>query len=487
MIKAMKFLQLLLVTIIAIIQLSCSDRIMNDIDKNPNQVNDAPLNTRLPQATMGFIKAVAGSSSNRLTSYYVEHHTNVLGMGGIYNTMTNYNSSGWAGAYAALNDMKLLKEKAMEVEAWGYAGIAEVLMAYSYANLVDLYGDIPLTEALQAGVIRQPAFDKAEDVYSAIQGMLDGAISNLDKGGGAQVKPSGDDLVFSGNMELWKKTAYALKIRLFNRLSNVDPIGTANNVLANLNKSFTNESEEFIFKRYAENRNYENPYSGAQQSQPEFAMGNGIYNALAWFSPTDNVEDDPRVAIWFSRINGKITPAPNGLAGGDFGEPRLDGRFYSKPSVLKPLNAPQPLATYAELKFIEAEAKLRLGDNEGAHDAYQEAVRLALKQASMFNVTVALSEEKIGTYLALPKVSPGPVALTKKEILLEKYIFLFYNQPLEAYNDVRRERFIEITDPAGLANRVPYPDSEVSRNPKVPANVNLTTLFDSSTKLFWAK
>ncbi len=64
---------------------------------------------------------------------------------------------------------------------------------------------------------------------------------------------------------------------------------------------------------------------------------------------------------------------------------------------------------------------------------------------------------------------------------------MFYDQPLEAYNDVRRELFINITDPGGLANRVPYPDSEISRNPKVPAGVNLTTLFDPSTKLFWAK
>src|SRR5690606_40981252 len=82
---------------------SCTDAIMDKIDQNPNQVNDAPLNTRLPMATMGYIKGVAGSASNRLTSYYIEHHTNVLGMGGIYNTMTNYNSGGWSGGYSSLN------------------------------------------------------------------------------------------------------------------------------------------------------------------------------------------------------------------------------------------------------------------------------------------------------------------------------------------------------------------------------------------------
>ncbi|GAB3280254.1 hypothetical protein GCM10027347_55350 [Larkinella harenae] len=466
---------------------SCSESIMNEIDSNPNQVNDAPLNTRLPQATMGYVKAVAGSSSNRLTSYYIEHHTNVLGMGGIYNTMTSYNSGGWSGAYTALNDMKLLKEKALVSEAWGYAGIADVLMAYTYANLVDLYGDIPMSEALQAGVIRQPKFDNAQEVYKNLQSILDEAVANLDKGATALVKPGSDDLVFAGNMASWKKTAYALKIRLLNRLSNTDPAGSANNVLSLLDKSFANDTEGFVFKQYAENRNYENPYSGAQQAQPEFAMGNGIYNALAWFSSGSNVEDDPRAAIWFSRISGAIKPAPNGLANGDFGEPRLDGRFYSKPAVLKFLNSPQPLATYAELKFIEAEAQLRLNNRTAAYAAYQTAVQTALKQASLFNPATALSTEKINAYLALPKVSPTASQLTLRHILLQKYIYLFYDQPLEAYSDVRRELFITITDPSGLANRVPYPDSEITRNPQVPKNVNLTTLFDPSTKLFWAK
>lgn len=471
----------------AALQVSCSDNVMDKIDRNPNQVNDAPLNTRLPQATMGFIKAVAGSSSNRLTSYYAEHHTNVLGMGGIYNTMSSYNTGGWSGAYAALNDMKLLKEKAAGEGAFGYAGIAEVLMAYTYANLVDLYGDIPMSEALQAGVIRQPAFDKAENVYPAIQEMLNNAIVNLDKGETALVKPAADDLVFGGKMALWKKTAYALKIRLYNRMSNLDPAGSANSVLSDLDKAFSTEADDFTFKRYAENKNYENPYSGAQNSQPEFAMGNGIYSALSWFSPVADVEDDPRTQIWFSRIDGKIKPAPNGLAGGDFGEPRLDGRFFSKPAVLKPLNAPQPLATYTELKFIEAEARLRLGEPEAAYQAYQEAVQLALKQSAIFNSARALGADRINAYLAMKKVSPGAAGLNARTILLQKYIYLFYDQPLEAYNDIRRELFIDITDPAGLANRVPYPDSEISRNPKVPANVTLTTLFDPSTKLFWAR
>lgn len=465
---------------------SCTDKIMDEIDSNPNQVNDAPLNSLLPQAMMSYIYEVAGGSSARVTSYMAELHTNVLGMGGIYNTMDSYNSSAWSNGYLALNDLKILKEKAMASESWAYAGIADVIRAYALSNLTDLYGDIPVSEALQAGIIRQPKFNTVEEVYEDIHTTLDNAIANLDKAPSGLL-PSNDDLVFQGDLSMWKKAAYALKARLYNRLSNLDPTASANNALTALTNSFTQADENFMFTQYTTNPDHENPFSGAQHSQPEFAMGNGIYNAMVAFSMNDTIEDDPRADIWFSRIDGKIVPAPNGTAGGDFGEPRLDGRFYSKPKILKAQDAPQPINTYAELKFIEAEAQLRLGNLSEANTAYEEAVSTALQQAALFDPSVSLSNEQIEAYTSMETVFPGANALTLEHIILQKYIYFFQFQPIEAFNDLRRLDLMEATDPNGRPNRLPYPDSEISRNPNTPENVNVATIFDDFTKMFWAK
>ena len=472
--------------VLLVLPSSCTDKIMDDIDRNPNQVNDAPLNSLLPQGMMGYIYEVAGGSGARVTSYMAELHTNVLGMGGIYNTMNSYNSSAWSNGYLALNDLKILKEKAMASESWAYAGIADIITAYALSNLADLYGDIPLREALQAGDIRQPQFDTVQEVYEDVHTLLDNAITNLDKAPSGLI-PSNDDLVFQGDMSMWKKTAYALKARLYNRLSNLDPTASANNALAALANAFENPDENFMFTQYTTNPDHENPFSGAQHSQPEFAVGNGIYNAMLSFSVNDTIEDDPRADIWFSRIDGKIVPAPNGTAGGDFGEPRLDGRFYSKPKVLKALDAPQPINTYAELKFIEAEANLRLGNLPEANAAYEEAVTTALQQAALFDPSVGLSEEQIGAYTSMPSVFPGANGLTLEHIILQKYIYFFQFQPIEAFNDLRRLDMLEATDPSGRPNRLPYPDSEISRNPNTPENVNVATIFDDFTKLFWAR
>src|SRR5690554_1393752 len=158
------YINILCVSVLLSLSMSCTDEILDEIDTNPNQVNNAPLNTLFPQTTMGFIRGVAGSGSVRLTSFIAEHHTNVLGMGGIYNTMTSYNSAAWNSGYSTLNDLKILRLKAQESQAWAYAGIADILSAYTYSNLVDIYGEIPFNKALQAGEIQQPKFDQIQNV-----------------------------------------------------------------------------------------------------------------------------------------------------------------------------------------------------------------------------------------------------------------------------------------------------------------------------------
>ena len=135
-------------------------------------------------------------------------------------------------------------------------------------------------------------------------------------------------MIFNGNRAMWIKTAYGLKARLYNRLSNIDPQGSANNALAAIAKSLSAENENFMFSKFDNTLNNGNPHSLSQNAQPMTSVGNGIFNTMLSFSPNDDVEDDPRAIIWFTRVNGQLLPAPNGTAVSDFQEPRLDGAFY---------------------------------------------------------------------------------------------------------------------------------------------------------------
>lgn len=463
---------------------SCTEDILNEIDTNPNQINEAPLKTILPQVEVSYVTEVAGGGTALSTYYLAEQNTYVLGQNALEGTQ-GLGGQVWSQAYLALNDLAILKQKALDSNAPAYAGIADVLRALNLAALSDWFGDIPYSEALRRDIIN-PAFDKSETLYPEIEKILDEAIANLEKDSGP-LAPNADDLIFGGNKSLWIKTAYGLKARLYNRLSNLDPTGSANNALAAIAKSFSSDAESFVFNKFSDVNTNGNPFSTAQISQPGSAIGNGIYNAMASFSASGKAEDDPRANLWFTKVKGQIIPAPNGIARPDFGEPRLDGAFYSKPEIFKYFKAPMPLLTFTELKFIEAEANLRLNNPGKAYDAYRTAVSLALNHAGDFNPAVKLSAAQIDTYLKSEKVSPGADKLALKDVILQKYIYFYQYQPLEAYNDVRRTAILPITDPTGRPNRLPYPVSEVTRNTKTPTDIDNISTFEPRTKVFWAK
>ncbi|CAG5002519.1 hypothetical protein DYBT9275_02910 [Dyadobacter sp. CECT 9275] len=478
----MKKLQILIVLLL-FISAACTDEILNKIDTNPNQVNDAPLKTILPQVQMSYVTEVAGGST-ALNAYYLsEANTFVLG-NNVLKDVQGLGSQVWGQAYSALNDLAIVKKKALESEAYTYAGIADVLRAFNLAALTDLFGDIPFKEALRDDIVN-PSFDPSQEIYAEIQKMLDEAIINLEKEPGP-VAPKTDDMFFAGNRALWIKTAYGLKARLYNRLSNVDGTGSANNALAAIAKSFSSDAENLIFSKFADTQTNGNPFSVANNSQPGSSVGNGIYQAMASFGSTQKADEDPRAAIWFTKVKGQIVSAPNGTARADFGEPRLDGAYYSKPELMKYFNSPMPLLTFVELKFIEAEAQLRLGDKAKANAAYEQAVDLALKHAGDYRPAVKLSDEKISAYKSLPKVLPGSGALVLSDVIKQKYIYFYQFQPIEAYNDVRRTGVIPLTDPTGRASRLPYPVSEITRNTSTPTDIDNISALEARTKVFWA-
>lgn len=81
----------------------------------------------------------------------------------------------------------------------------------------------------------------------------------------------------------------------------------------------------------------------------------------------------------------------------------------------------------------------------------------------------------------------GVDKLTLKDIIAQKYIFLFIFQSQEAYNDVRRTGLITLNDPEGTAKRFPYPVDEISRNANAPQVSDQNTVYQDNARLFWAK
>ena len=456
---------------LACLLLSCSDHILDEINENPNAPTDVPISLLLPQATISTIHGVAGDGGGEYACFFVEHNTNVhLNQ----RRPENVNNNVWNSTYFTLKDLQIIIEKGSEggSEEGNYAavGIAKILYAYSLSVGTDFFGEMPHAEALQGSENRSPAFDDQQTIYTFLQQTLDEAIADLDRESVGDVGRI--DLIFQGDTEMWKKTAYALKARLHNRLSNIDPAASAQNALDALGNAFTTEEEGFIFDGYLAGNTNDNPWTGWQKQEQTYAVSETFIDLVQSFN--DPGFTDPRAERWFTKIEGEFVGAPPGEAQSD-----LTHSIYSAPSTETVLydEAPQPMLTYDEMKFIEAEAQLRLGNTPQANTAYEEAVMAACRRTG-------ITEEEINTYVSQGTVFPGEDGLTLDHIIKQKNISFWMFQSLEAYNDQRRTGIPEMNDPRGTPLRLPYPPSEVNRNPNTPANINDVTIYE--IPVWWA-
>ncbi len=188
---------------------------------------------------------------------------------------------------------------------------------------------------------------------------------------------------------------------------------------------------------------------------------------------------DPRMPYMFGPNDaGVFLGTENGAGRGNAPEQGarsvlVPGDYYTT------TDGPVTIATYAEQKFIEAEAAL------ATNSARAYAAYLAGIEAHMDMLGVEDAEKE--AYLTDPAVAVGAGNLSIEDIFREKYIVMFLNP--EAWVDARRYdyQYEDMTLPENhnpdLGNqfilRFDYPDSERNRN---GMNIPAVTLGDP---IFW--
>lgn len=94
-----------------------------------------------------------------------------------------------------------------------------IMQAYHYQILVDLYGDIPYSQAEKRSDTPTPKYDKGQAVYDSLVVKLTDAIDviNQTKALATPVVPGADDGIYHGDMDKWAAFANSIKIRLLTR------------------------------------------------------------------------------------------------------------------------------------------------------------------------------------------------------------------------------------------------------------------------------
>jgi len=457
--------------------LSCSNDILDEIDTDPNNPTSVEVDFILPIAQIRCISDLLGGGGARYISSYVEHHCNVH----LNPYWPERGTDQFGNAYTVLKDTKEIIEIGSEKNKWTHVGIAQVIHSIALATLTDIFGEVPYSEALQGSSNRNPKYDTQEEIYDRIFQILDDAILNLGKTSASN--PGNSDMLLNGNTEMWKKIAWGLKARYYNRLSNIDASGSANNALTALKNSLTAQDKQVAYTGYSSSgSNYVNLFSYQEQIEKCFATSITFLEVLNSFN--DPGYNDPRAEKWFVRLNGQLVGAPNGQ-----NIPDVAHVTYSQISREKVmyLNAPMVILTYDELKFIEAEANFRLGKPAEANAAYQDAVKSACSRAG-------LTSDEINSYISQGNVFTDDAGLTLEMIIKQKWISFFISQPVEAYNDYRRTGIPTMHNTVanlgfqtvdGIPKRMPYPADELARNSNAPTDINNVTIY--TKKVWWAK
>ncbi|MAT54985.1 MAG: hypothetical protein CMN32_10940 [Saprospirales bacterium] len=204
----------------------------------------------------------------------------------------------WSQAYSELMpDINLVIALAEEGGFTVHSGAAKILKAYIMFTLVDLFGDVPYSEAFQGVDIPSPKADPGEQVYNAAFALLDEAINDLKN-------PLGEisnDLYYDNNVDSWIKLANTLKLRYYVNTRLVNPGGGAN--VASLVSAGVIEdaADDFQFQ-YGSNR--ENPDSrhpyysdGYETGGPSWYLSN--YYMFLFIGETQT--EDPRTRYYFYR------------------------------------------------------------------------------------------------------------------------------------------------------------------------------------------
>lgn len=482
-----------------------------DINTDPNSPTAINPGLALASAQASLITTTGGDLGN-LGGFYAQYHTQAPSASQYeiidqYNINTSYANRLWTELYAGcLNDLKYVIEESNLRGETGTALIGTAMNAYTYQLLVDLFGDVPYTEALQGAANLTPKTTPGNEIYADLLESLDNAVAAYDANPVASTVGSQDNL-YSGDINQWKRFINTLKLKMYLRMaytSSANP--AAVNALLAEDNFITRDAR---FANFGTGLNQRSPFF---EVQIEFLgdVNNIASNSLFQFYQTNN---DPRIDFVYRKniVAPGATPVhvalPQG-AGADFTNLALN---YSRPNVNP--QTPVYLFTVAESNFLQAEALIRYAGGAGAKAKYDAGVIASFTtyQADFFkrklpdnkydlepvmSTTDALNAANTliaagGAYEYTPA---GSVEQTVRQVIIQKWAALAYVNNIEAYIETTRTKFPEIVLETSvnysIGNRIPsqisvlsglnvpsilfYPDNEVDRNPNIVQHSSLT-------------
>ncbi len=425
----------LLVAFLAVFSLSsCEKTFFEDINKDPNNPTAVPPKVMLPtiQASLAYAQ---GGDLARYTSLFSQYITGNARQFAVYNSY-NFTESDFDNLWrlnlfaGPLMDNYTLINQCKANNYTHYGAVAKLMMAYSIMLTTDVFGDMPYTQAFQGTSNISPAYDRQEALYSEVSKLINEAIADLAATDNSGVEVGAEDLMFGGDYELWGRFAHSLEARHAIHLTKRNgSAAAALEALEHAGEGFTSNADDAQLN-FGDVETSANPWYQFDGQRGDISYSGYLIDTLM---PSLN---DPRSSLYSDGSGGP-------------------GAFYNS------INSPVMFMTYSELKFIEAEAHVYLGEDAEAQLALTEAVMANMDKLGITDTGL------VNPFLRDHCTLSGTQADRLNTVMTQKYIALY--QSPEAWTDWRRTGIPALSVPAdAVINEIPrrflYPQSEAENN-----------------------
>lgn len=442
----------------------------------------------------------------------------------------------WENLYLTLTNLHTLIENGTEAQAMRYVGIAQMQKAYMMSVAVDLWGDVPYSEAAQLGSgIVSPVFDDQQEIYASIFDLIEEAKLNMATTTG--IAPNTDDVFYGGNMQRWIRFANTFKLKLYNQVRNTSLFNQADfTALVAEGNFFQSNADDFEFKHTTNSSPTEerNKFYVASYGSTQFSTYQSpwFYEILKGMNPNIHTgNEDPRIPYYFfNQLQAGEFPPDQGDA--DTGDPNADywdestGFFsirfgslgpdrdrsaedsYTYPGIFPTggryddgqggiMNigsgtgrAPHRFLTYDEFLYIEAElmlAGLIAGDagaklEQAINASFAKVDKVVDETGTSQAVPDLVGSADVQDFIAGVMSEYNAAGSEKKlEIIMTQKWVATFGDPFDQYNDYRRTGYPVLANPNG-----PSPEYQLDNGDGFPIIDSQTVLNNPfQVSFFW--
>lgn len=356
--------------------------------------------------------------------------------------------------------------------------IIDIMMVYTYQNLVDTFGNVPYTEANQLSTTVTPKYDDAATIYTDLINRLDADINVLKVVSPLTATTASAlgtaDLYYAGDVTKWKKFGSSVLLKLGIALSDSNPSLAQTTISKAISYGvITSASDNAKLTYLTSSPNYSPIYANVVASnRNDYVAGKPIIDYML-------ASNDARLGKYFQEV-----PVVGGYRGQGIGAPAAFEDFSAPGQFAYTTTTPGILLNNTEVYFYLAEAAARFNIGDAVTN-YNSAITASYVE---WGLTAAQATAYISTH-------PYDATNWKKSIGEQSWV-AFYNQPLTSWNSWRRLDYPQLTAAANatpaaegkIPVRLVYSPREASTNAANVAEAAAAIGGDKmTTKIFWDK